>query len=49
MGNIDIKNLMKMLSQMDKKDLEKGITQAKQILNQENANDILSGLQKGKE
>ena len=30
MGNLDIKNLMKILSNMDKKDLEKGINQAKQ-------------------
>ncbi len=49
MGNLDIKNLMKILSNMDKKDLEKGINQAKQILNQKNADDILDNLQKGKD
>lgn len=49
MGNIDIKNLMKMLSKMDKKELENGISKAKQILNQDNATDILSELKNGKE
>ncbi len=49
MSNLDIKNLMKMLSKMDKNDLEHGINQAKQILNQKNANEILDNLQKGKD
>ena len=49
MGNLDVKGLMKILSKMDKNDLENGINQAKQILNQKNANEILDNLQTGKE
>lgn len=41
-NNIDINELMKMLSKMDKKDLEKGIAQASQILNSNNAKDALN-------
>ena len=36
--------LLNMLSKMDKKDLEKGIAQAKQILNSNDKNDIIDNL-----
>lgn len=49
MNNMDLKNLMNILSKMDKKDIEKGINQAKQVLNQGNPSDILDNLKKGKE
>ena len=41
MGNINVNDLMKLLANMDKKDLEKGLSQASQILNSPNAEEIL--------
>lgn len=38
MNNIDINALMKMLSKMDKKDLEAGLAKAQEILNQKKEN-----------
>lgn len=40
-NNIDMNQLLSMLSKMDKKDLEKGMEQASKILNSNNQNDIL--------
>ena len=37
-NNIDMNQLMSILSKMDKKDLEKGIAIAKQIINSKNNN-----------
>ena len=37
-NNIDVNQLMAMLSKMDKKDLEKGIAIANQIINSKNNN-----------
>lgn len=36
MNNFDMNSLMKMLSKMDKKDLETGLAKAQEILNQKN-------------
>lgn len=44
MNNLDINQLMSMLSKMDKKDLEKGLAQASQILSSNNKNEILKNL-----
>lgn len=41
MNNMNMNMLLNMLSKMDKKDLEKGIEQANQILNSKNKNEIL--------
>ena len=43
-NNIDVSKLLEALSKMDKKDLEKGIEQANQILNSKNKNEILDKL-----
>ena len=42
MGNINVNDLIKLLANMDKKDLEKGISQASQILNSPDAEGILN-------
>ena len=44
MNNMDINKLMEMLSKMDKKDLEKGMNQAAQILKNRNKDEILKKL-----
>ncbi len=44
MNNMNMNMLLNMLSKMDKKDLEKGIEQANQILNSKNKNEILDKL-----
>lgn len=44
MTDLEIKNLMEILSKMDKKDLEKGLSQAKQVLNNKTSNDLLKDL-----
>lgn len=44
MNNMNMNMLLNMLSKMDKKDLEKGIEQANQILNSKNKTEILDKL-----
>lgn len=46
MNNIDINKLMEMLSKMDKKDIEKGLAQASQILGNNSKEEILKNLRK---
>lgn len=46
MDNFDMNKLMSMLAKMDKKDLEKGIAQASQILNSKDRDEILKTLKK---
>ena len=48
MNNVDMNKLMEMLSKMDKKDLEKGMVQAAQILGNGNKEDILNKLKNNK-
>ena len=43
-NNSNMQMLLNMLSKMDKKDLEKGIAQAKQILSSNDKNDIIDNL-----
>lgn len=38
MNNLDVNSLMKMLSKMDKKELEAGLAKAQEILNQKKDN-----------
>ena len=42
MGNINFDDFMKMLSQMDKKELEEKMAQASKILNSKDPNSILN-------
>lgn len=42
--NIDVSQLMSMLSKMDKKDLEKGVNQLNSILKSNNGNQIIDQL-----
>lgn len=42
MNNLDVNELMKMLSQMDKKDLEKGLSQASKFFNSPDADKIIN-------
>ena len=44
MNNLDVNELMKMLSQMDKKDLEKGLAQASKIFNSPDADKIINNI-----
>ena len=44
MNNVDMNKLMEILSKMDKKDLEKGLAQASQVLKNVNKDDILKKL-----
>lgn len=44
MNNLDVNQLMSMLSKMDKKDLEKGLAQASKILGSNNTENILKNL-----
>lgn len=41
-NNMDMNQLLSMLSKMDKKDLQKGIEQANKILNSKDKNDIIN-------
>ncbi len=41
-NNLDIASLMAMLSKMDKKDLEKGLEHASQILKSKNKDEIIN-------
>ena len=43
-NNIDINKLMDMLSKMDKKDIEKGISQVSQMLSPKDKENILKSL-----
>lgn len=47
-NNMDMATLMSMLSKMDKKDLEAGLSKASQILNSGNADTIVNELKKQK-
>ena len=44
MNNLDVNELMKMLSQMDKKDLEKGLSQASKFFNSPDADKIINNI-----
>lgn len=44
MDNSDVSKLLSMLSKMDKKDLEKGLSQANKILSTEDKNKLLDKL-----
>ena len=43
---MDVSELMKMLSKMDKKDLEKGLSQASKILNSPKADQIINEIKR---
>lgn len=43
-NNMNINMLLNMLSKMDKKDLEKGLTEANKILKSKNKDEILNNL-----
>ena len=45
-NNIDMNNLMAMLSKMDKKELEQGLAKASQILNSKDKDAIMNELTK---
>ena len=47
-NNIDMANLIKMLSKMDKNELEAGIAKANQILKNGNTQDIINKINKNK-
>lgn len=44
MNNFEMNALLKMLSKMDKKDLEAGIAKAQEVLKNKDANSILNDL-----
>lgn len=44
MNNMDMNELMKMLSKMDKKELEQGLAQASKILNSPAADKIINNI-----
>lgn len=46
--NMDMAQLMNMLSKMDKKDLEQGLKQVSSMLKSKNANEIIDEIKKGK-
>lgn len=46
MNNLNMANLMQMLSKMDKKDLEAGIARANKILQSKNKNEVINELNK---
>lgn len=46
LNNLDMSNLLKMLSKMDKKDLEQGLAKANEILKTKNKNEILNEITK---
>ena len=43
-NNMDMNELMKMLSKMDKSELEKGLSQASKILNSPDADKIINNI-----
>lgn len=45
-NNIDISNLMNMLSKMDKKQLEEGLAKASQVLNSKDKDKIINEITK---
>ena len=47
-NNLDMAKLMNMLSNMDKKELEEGLTKASKILQNSNKEDILKNLKNNK-
>ena len=47
-NNVDINNLINMLSKMDKSQLEAGIKKANEILKNGNKNDIINTINKNK-
>ena len=47
MSSLDMNQLMSMLSKMDKKDLERGLAQASQLLNTTNKEDLLKQFSNG--
>ena len=46
MNNLDMNTLMSMLSKMDKKDIEKGLSQASKILNSKDKDSIINEIKK---
>lgn len=48
MNNMDIKNLLQMLSKMDKKELEAGMAKANQLLSTKSKEEILKEFQNKK-
>lgn len=46
MGNLDMSQLLNILGKMDKKDLEKALSQANQIMNSNNKDQIIDELKK---
>lgn len=46
MENVNMSELMKLLSKMDKKELENGLSQASKILNSPQADEIISQIKK---
>ena len=45
-NNVDMAKLMSILSKMDKKDLEEGLSKASQILNSKDADSIINDIKK---
>lgn len=46
MENVNMSELMKLLSKMDKKELENGLSQASKILNSSKADEIINQIKK---
>ncbi len=46
MNNFDMANLLKILSKMDKKDLEQGMAKANEILKSKSKDEILNDIKK---
>lgn len=46
LNNIDISKLLNMLSKMDKKQLEEGLTKASQVLNSKDKDKIINNITK---
>ncbi len=46
--NMDMAQLMSLLSKMDKKDLEQGLNQVSNMLKSKNANEIINEIKKNK-
>jgi len=45
-NKMDMENLMSMLSKMDKKDLEEGLTKVSKMLNSKDADNIINQIRK---
>ena len=45
-GNVDMKDLINMLSKMDKKELENGLNQVSKMLNSKDADNIINEIKK---